>query len=371
MNRRIIVFFSFLLFGLVTFGLTLYVALTSYHTYTITIVPNDGTATYQERIKDGSYFSVGEVSKDGYVFDGWFLNSNYSVALDPYEPVTSDFTVYAKFSEIYYDITYVLPVGVNNSPNNPISYTVNFEPIVLDNPQGTGTFVGWFDSYNTETGVIGNVVTTILPSHRAPVTVYAVFADFLVNYRVEHLLEQVDGSYIIYQIDNIPSLLGSSVNPVLLNLLNYVTPIVDGEIVGTNTVIRVEYKLVRHLVTYYGYHNELLRQVEVPHGSSAYVPDLPNVLGYIAIGWDGVTTNVTEDLVLHAIYQPRTDIPYLVVYLIDGSEYGVVWLSGTADSWVFPPIIEIEGYVPPEYITSYQIAPDGSLVIVVSYTLES
>ncbi len=84
------------------------------------------------------------VSKDGYAFDGWALNSVDGEKVDPSDYSNSDVVLYATWKKIV-RITYVLGSGVNNEQNKVVA--LEGETITLYSPTKEGAkFVGWFDS---------------------------------------------------------------------------------------------------------------------------------------------------------------------------------------------------------------------------------
>ena len=106
---------------------------------------------------------------EGYVFVGWYLDSNFENYIDVI-PVgrTGDITLYAKWEadvviDLVYDVLYVLNGGVNNT-SNPDYYRTN-EGATLYEPYFEGySFDGWyldasFENHisSIEVGTIGNI----------------------------------------------------------------------------------------------------------------------------------------------------------------------------------------------------------------------
>ena len=91
---------------------------------------------------------LGEASKDGYNFGGWYTSSDFKEGTDVTEIATGSTgnkTFYAKWTPITYDITYNLDGGEN--PAGAIeSYTIEDE-VTLPTPEKSGyTFLGWYDA---------------------------------------------------------------------------------------------------------------------------------------------------------------------------------------------------------------------------------
>ena len=87
---------------------------------------------------------------EGYTFGGWYKEAGCTNAWDFDEAVTSDVTLYAKWTAVAYTIEYDL-AGGSVSTANPESYTADTETFTLNNPTKEGyDFAGW-----TGTGLTG------------------------------------------------------------------------------------------------------------------------------------------------------------------------------------------------------------------------
>lgn len=119
----------------------------------------------------GTATTLKSASKDYYNFDGWFANENctgtalQTVAADAY---TADFTLYAKWTPIVYNIKYTLNGGTN-AISNPATYTYETATITLQDPSKTGhSFQGWFKE-----DAFVNQVTTIAKGSHGDVDLFA------------------------------------------------------------------------------------------------------------------------------------------------------------------------------------------------------
>lgn len=101
-----------------------------------------------------------EPKKEGYTFDGWYMEKEDGKKVSMYDLILiSDTTLHAKWLINAYTITYNLNGG-NNNDNNPSTYTVEDE-IVLLNPLKKGyTFDGWtensIETFQIDKGSTGN-----------------------------------------------------------------------------------------------------------------------------------------------------------------------------------------------------------------------
>ena len=140
-------------------------------TYTITYNVPDGTDnpnTVTSYTVESETITLQNPTRTGYIFTGWYDaetggNKKEIIA----QGSTEAKTLYAQWTAISYEITYVLPNGVTNP--NVTSYTVETETITLqDFSHDDYTFEGWFDA---ETG--GNKVTSIPKGSTGNKTLYA------------------------------------------------------------------------------------------------------------------------------------------------------------------------------------------------------
>ncbi len=122
-----------------------------------------GTAPAPRIINYGEKIQKPEdLSCDGYVFGGWYTDPECENEYDFDDPISHQITLYAKWTQIPYTITYTLDGG---TATNPSTYTVDTETFTLNNPVKDGnTFTGWMgtdieNKKNTVTirkGSIGN-----------------------------------------------------------------------------------------------------------------------------------------------------------------------------------------------------------------------
>jgi len=124
---------------------TIYAKWTESETYAITYVLNGGTnnpenpATYTE----GTEVWFKDPTKEGYQFDGWYLDANFMTRVKAFSKNSSgDKTIYAKWIETY-TITYVLNGGINN-PENPSAYVQGTRVEFKDPTREGYQFDGWY-----------------------------------------------------------------------------------------------------------------------------------------------------------------------------------------------------------------------------------
>ena len=130
--------------------------------YSIIYILNEGTVSVpnpETYTIVTSTFALNSPVKTGYTFAGWYDNPDFNGS--SYNQISKgsygDKVLYAKWTVKSYTITYNLNGGKNNS-NNPRTYTIESDLIILQNPtRGGCIFRGWY----TSSSYSGNMVTKI------------------------------------------------------------------------------------------------------------------------------------------------------------------------------------------------------------------
>lgn len=122
------------------------------------VTNSDSTIKEQLVIKGQKAMRPGDPTKDGYIFDDWYVDNENTRVYDFNQPVTADLTLTAKWTANQYAITYDLDGGTVEG--NPTSYTVEAEEITLKEPTKSGyIFTGW-----SGTGLVDeNNMTVTIP----------------------------------------------------------------------------------------------------------------------------------------------------------------------------------------------------------------
>ena len=68
-------------------------------TYTVTVNTNGGSEVEPIKVKRGDKLTAPEVTKEGYVLEGWYADSSFEVPFDFDKAVTRNITIYAKWKE--------------------------------------------------------------------------------------------------------------------------------------------------------------------------------------------------------------------------------------------------------------------------------
>ena len=126
---------------------------------------------------------LNEPSKDGYSFTGWYTDENYTNSIQKItKGTTGDLTLYAKFNQLTYDISYNCD-GSDNSIKNPSKYTIDDE-IELSAPSKNGyNFIGWYTDQEYT-----NEITKINKGTTGNLSLYAKFD--IINYSINYVLDE-------------------------------------------------------------------------------------------------------------------------------------------------------------------------------------
>lgn len=100
----------------------------------------------------GDEFTFFEATRPGYIFDGWYLDAEFTNRVYDLTGRSGDFTLYAKWKEGNYTITYELDGGENH-PDNPANYTY-YDAFKFQNPTREGyVFRGWYLDKEWKVGI--------------------------------------------------------------------------------------------------------------------------------------------------------------------------------------------------------------------------
>lgn len=119
--------------------------------YYVSFVTEHGAPPTSQNVKyNGTADDPGKLSEDGYTFIGWYTDDTYDTEFDFTQPITSNTTVYAKWTANDYEVSFVTEHG-----KAPTSQNVKYNGTATDPGKLTEegyTFDGWYtdDTYTTE-----------------------------------------------------------------------------------------------------------------------------------------------------------------------------------------------------------------------------
>lgn len=118
--------------------------------------------------KYGTYASLPQASRAGYQFEGWYTQKTGGSKVTANTKVTikKTQTLYAHYTPVTYQIVYFANGGIHN---NPLTYQVTSDNIVLSAPERTGyTFTGWYTD-----SVLTNKIDQIVRGSTGNISLYA------------------------------------------------------------------------------------------------------------------------------------------------------------------------------------------------------
>ena len=147
--------------------------------YTITFNSNDGTSVESQNVNAGEKLTepTPAPTKEGFTFDGWYEDSTFSKKFDFNTPITDNMTLYAKWIENKYTLTFDANGGTGSmTPKTDLTGEYTIPANEFTAPSGK-QFKGW--SLTTD----GEIVTKVDMTENK--TVYAIWEDIpVVTYTV-------------------------------------------------------------------------------------------------------------------------------------------------------------------------------------------
>ncbi len=338
--------------------------------FTVTLTVDN--EIYQEinKVKDGDTVDLpSNPTKEGYTFDGWYLNGE---KFDSKTPVEGDVVLEAKFTINTYSVTFNLD---NDSEN--LKEEVKYNELVEKpkNPKKSGyTFVGWYvgeTEFDFNTKITRDMVIT---AKWTKVTT--------ASYNVEYYLMNLDGTYTVAsKTETIKGKINSTVSPEPKNFVGFTAPEKQSATVKADgsTVIKYYYPRNKYNLTisgdngitnttgngtyYYGEKIALSYTLKAGYSFSEYNVSVE----------DNVYTMPANDIEVKVKSQANTDTLYTVKHYImdlDGEHYTLKEteiLKGTTDTTIKPETKDYEGFSAPE-LKEMTVTGDGKAEIEYYYT---
>ena len=111
--------------------------------YTVQFVSDHGKTPTSQNVKyNNPATNPGELTEDGYTFDGWYADENRTIEFDFTKPITSNTTVYAKWTAKDYEVSFITEHGKTpTSQNVPYNKTATNPGELTEDGY---TFDGWY-----------------------------------------------------------------------------------------------------------------------------------------------------------------------------------------------------------------------------------
>jgi len=231
-----------------------------------------------EYIVDDLPISLGIPSRDGYVFEGWYLNGEKVTSIA--EGTKGDLHFVAKWELADYTIHYELDGGINH-PDNKNGYTIDNLPLTLYQPTKKGyNFTGWY---------LNNQLVEYLPENTlGEITLVATWelATYDLFYNLDGgILESenpttytMNDEFILNNpTKNGYNFLGWYVNDVKIEKIEKGTT--------GNLTLLAKWELQKHTIEFNSNGGTNVSNQIVNHFDKVLEPDYPTRLGYAFLGW--------------------------------------------------------------------------------------
>ncbi|HHW31855.1 MAG TPA: hypothetical protein GXX20_09325, partial [Clostridiaceae bacterium] len=231
-------------------------------------------------------------TKEGYGFDGWYKDAELKEKWDfATDKVVSDITLYAKWVENSYTVTFISYDGIVLDTQTVTHGSNISKP---NDPTREGhTFGGWYkdEEFTTEWNFEVDVV-------ESDITLYA---KWTVN---KYTVIFVDWDDTVLTTQEVEYGKGATA-PTAPEREGYTFKGWDKEFdnVTGDITVKAIYEINKYTVTFVNWDDTVLETQEVEYGKGATAPTAPEREGYTFKGWDTDFSRVTGNITVKAIYE--------------------------------------------------------------------
>ncbi|MBR6073186.1 MAG: InlB B-repeat-containing protein [Bacilli bacterium] len=353
-----------------------------YEDYEIQIKDKDGNVIETRTITYGQ--KLGALTHDditGYVFDKYVDQNGNEVTEDTI--ITGPISVLLKYTANTYQVSFNKNNEYAEGSMSNQTFTYDVEQALTTN---AFTYTGYhFVEWNTTAAGTGNSYTdgqaikNLLTE--GSVELFAIWTENTdTPYVVYHYQQQINGSYLESDKDELTGTTGAVITPSVKNYEGFTAPSTTTTTISRfgNTEITYEYLRNRYNLTIV--HPEY---VEVDKSGTYYYGEQVTLnaktrAGYTFDGWsNGATTQEitvtigTSDISVEPLYTANTDTPYLVVHKYETLNGGWETVNapgtGTTDTTIPAALVSREGFTSPAQ-QNITITGDGEASITYEYT---
>src|SRR5690606_23644140 len=312
----------------------------------------------------------------GYQFNGWFTQATGGSKVESIQlGSTGNRTLYAQFSPIIYDITYLNLEGSTTS--NPLNYTIETQTFTLSNPTARQhyQFVGWYTEL-----VGGTLVTKIELGSTEDVILYARWTPITYSITYANLQSSTHSNPLTYTIETDTIILLDPTNRIGYTFAGWYTQLTLGQRVyeiDTNSADDLTL-FARWTANSYTIEFDVdggmpISDMTVTYGQSFTLPNAQK-LGFTFAGWEldgNIFTsgiwNLDENIFLVAVW---TEWPTIIFDLHGG--VGTLVISQAPGSNISAPAVNPvkDGYTFLHYYVSdentayvFDVMPEEDLVL--------
>jgi uncharacterized repeat protein (TIGR02543 family) len=291
------------------------------NSYQIIFNVNGGSTLSNLTLGTESVLNLPTPTKTSFEFGGWYLDSNLTIPFEEILMPPNDITLFAKWNDIIYSVTYQNLENSINPENNPVQFTVSSPEIALLPATKTGyTFMGWFDNglflgsglSVISTGTIGNL---------------NLYAKWQIN-QYTITFDTMGGSLV----DPIVQNFGTNVTaPNEPNKVGHTfagwSQAIPSTIPSNNLTLTALWTINQYTITFDTVGGSIVDPIVQNFGTNVTAPNEPNKVGHTFAGWSQAipSTIPSSNLTLTALW---TINQYTITFdTVGGAEIG----SMTAD----------------------------------------
>ena len=133
----------------ITGDTTIYAKWTANDYYVSFVTEHGDPPTSQNVQYNGTASDPGKLTEEGYTFIGWYADKDHNTKFDFTKPITSNTTVYAKWTAKNYEVSFITEHG-----KTPTSQNVPYNKTAKDPGKLTAegyTFIGWYTDHTCTT----------------------------------------------------------------------------------------------------------------------------------------------------------------------------------------------------------------------------
>ena len=270
---------------------------------TITFETYDASIIDPIEVAKNIPFNVEPPTKDGYAFDGWYLEETFTTPFNMgVDTLAVDTTLYAKFTRLEYTITFVTD---GSAVDDKVLYYGDTFTLPISSKEGY-TFNGWYLDQAYENKYTNEPVTDNF-------TLYAKFTKsaYIINFYIDDTLDQkilvnFGDTINLYTPSGDDEFIGWYLEPTFITLY-------EDDIPTSDLDLYARFNDGRFVVTYYDSNQTSIYLTQyVKNGEDAIVPDGPRKTStpsfdFEFIGWSHDGLNITSDLSIYPEYEETYD----------------------------------------------------------------
>ena len=266
--------------------------------YKITFL-NDTNEIYKElEVSDEEEVNVDPLSKEGYTFDGWYVNDQKITLPKKFNENT---TLTPKFIINKYTYKFIVDGKIILEETKDYGSSINYP----SNPtkEGTDEYKYEFKAWDKEDTILKN-----------DITFNAIFEETKNTYTYKFL---VDGKVIAEETKDYGSAINYPSNPTKESTKEYTYEFTgwdkEDTILNKNITFNAIFKKTLNQYTYkfIDSNGTVLKEETVDYGTLPIEPDQPSKEGYEFTGWDKEVSKVTDNIEYHATYKEKEEIASL------------------------------------------------------------